>query len=59
MTTQNRLSAIGLATVLLGAFVAIADFFIVNVALPTIDADLHPSAAMYQLWAERIANAIP
>ncbi len=34
---------------LLGAFVAIADFFIVNVALPTIDADLHPSAAMLQL----------
>ena len=49
MTTQNRLSAIGLATVLLGAFVAIADFFIVNVALPTIDADLHPTAAMLQL----------
>lgn len=49
MNTQNRLSSIGLATVLLGAFVAIADFFIVNVALPTIDADLHPTAAMLQL----------
>ena len=46
---QNRLTPIGLATVLLGAVIAIADFFIVNVALPTIDADLHPSAAMLQL----------
>jgi hypothetical protein len=46
---QNRLTPIGLATVLLGAFIAIADFFIVNVALPTIDADLQPSAAMLQL----------
>jgi len=49
MNHQNRLSPLGLATVLLGAFVAIADFFIVNVALPTIQADLHPSAAALQL----------
>ena len=34
---------------LLGAFLSIADFFIVNVALPTIDADLHPSPATLQL----------
>ena len=34
---------------LLGAFLAIADFFIVNVALPTIAADLHPSTATLQL----------
>ncbi|HEY3765016.1 MAG TPA: MFS transporter [Gaiellales bacterium] len=50
MDTQNRLSPIGLATVLLGAFLAIADFFIVNVALPTMDTDLHPTAAMLQLF---------
>jgi MFS family permease len=49
MDTQNRLSTIGLATVLLGAFLAIADFFIVNVALPTIATDLHPSTATLQL----------
>ena len=49
MNAHTRLSPIGLATVLLGAFLAIADFFIVNVALPTIDADLHPSAALLQL----------
>ena len=49
MNDQNTLSPVGLATVLLGAFLAIADVFIVNVALPTIDADLHPSAATLQL----------
>jgi EmrB/QacA subfamily drug resistance transporter len=49
MTAQTRLSRLGLATVLLGAFLSIADFFIVNVALPTIDADLHASAATLEL----------
>jgi MFS family permease len=49
MNEQSTLSPIGLATVLLGAFLAIADFFIVNVALPTISADLHPSSAELQL----------
>jgi EmrB/QacA subfamily drug resistance transporter len=49
MNDQHTLSPVGLATVLLGAFLAIADVFIVNVALPTIDADLHPSAATLQL----------
>ena len=45
MTPQNTLSRLGLATVLLGAFLSIADFFIVNVALPTIDTRLHASPA--------------
>jgi EmrB/QacA subfamily drug resistance transporter len=43
------LSRLGLATVLLGAFLSIADFFIVNVALPTIDSRLHASAATLEL----------
>ena len=49
MPTQTTLSRLGLATVLLGAFLSIADFFIVNVALPTIDRDLHTSPATLEL----------
>jgi len=49
MPPQTTLSRIGLATVLLGAFLSIADFFIVNVALPTIDSRLHASAATLEL----------
>jgi MFS family permease len=49
MGSQSGLSRIGLATILLGAFLSIADFFIVNVALPTIDVSLHPSAATLEL----------
>jgi MFS family permease len=43
------LSAIGLATVLLGVFLPQTDMFIVNVALPTIEADLHMSEPMLEL----------
>src|SRR5439155_15661568 len=46
---QTALSRLGLPTVLLGAFLSIADFFIVNVALPTIDTDLHASPATLEL----------
>jgi EmrB/QacA subfamily drug resistance transporter len=35
--------------VLLGVFLPMTDFFIVNVALPTIDRDLHASSGMLQL----------
>jgi EmrB/QacA subfamily drug resistance transporter len=49
MTSENTLSRIGLATVLMGAFLSIADFFIVNVALPTIDSRLHASPATLEL----------
>jgi len=49
MAPRTSLSSIGLATVLLGAFLSIADFFIVNVALPTIGADLHASPATLEL----------
>ncbi|MFF0144543.1 MFS transporter [Amycolatopsis sulphurea] len=43
------LTQAGLVTVLLGAALPIIDFFIVNVALPTIDADLHASTATLEL----------
>ena len=49
MNPRASLSNIGLATVLLGAFLSIADFFIVNVALPTIDSELHASPATLEL----------
>ena len=39
----------GLVAVLLGTFLPMTDFFIVNVALPTIDTDLHASPGMLQL----------
>ncbi|TNC27348.1 MFS transporter [Amycolatopsis alkalitolerans] len=44
----RSLSRAGLGTVLLGAALAPIDMFIVNVALPTIDADLHASTATLQ-----------
>src|SRR5580693_3917257 len=43
------LTTFGLITVLIGVFLPMTDFFIVNVALPTIDRDLHASAGMLQL----------
>jgi len=43
------LSPLGLITVLVGVFLPVTDFFIVNVALPTIDRDLKASAGMLQL----------
>src|SRR5215471_18177318 len=49
MPPRTTLTNLGLATVLLGAFLSIADFFIVNVALPTIDSDLHASPATLEL----------
>jgi MFS family permease len=43
------LHPVGVLVLLAGAFLPIADFFIVNVALPTIDASLHASAATLEL----------
>jgi MFS family permease len=48
-TTANGLTALGLLTVLIGAALPLIDFFIVNVALPTIDTDLHASDATLEL----------
>ena len=49
MAPRSELSRLGLATILVGAFLSIADFFIVNVALPTITSDLHTSSATLEL----------
>lgn len=43
------LTPVGLVTVLLGAALPTVDFFIVNVALPTIEHTLHASATMLEL----------
>ena len=43
------LSAAGLATLLLGVFLPMVDFFIVNVALPTMARDLNASSAVLEL----------
>jgi MFS family permease len=45
----TQLRGLGIAVLLLGAFLPIVDFFVVNVALPTIDTTLHASAPMLEL----------
>ncbi|GGO80672.1 MFS transporter [Wenjunlia tyrosinilytica] len=44
-----RLGPLGLLTVLLGAALPMLDFFIVNVALPTIDRDLNAGPAVLEM----------
>jgi MFS family permease len=45
----HELHALGVLVLLAGAFLPITDFFITNVALPSIDASLHASAASLEL----------
>jgi MFS family permease len=45
----DQLGPIGLIVLLCGAFLPLLDFFIVNVALPTMDSTLHASAPMLEL----------
>ncbi len=45
----SLLTPLGLLTVLLGAALPLIDFFIVNVALPTIDQDLRAGPAMLEM----------
>lgn len=52
-----ELTGAGLAVVLVGVLLAMIDFFIVNVALPTIDADLHASQALLELVVSGYATA--
>jgi len=47
--TAPVLTALGLFTVLVGAALPLIDFFIVNVALPTIDRDLNAGPAILEL----------
>jgi EmrB/QacA subfamily drug resistance transporter len=51
------LSGIGLTIVLVGVLLPMLDFFIVNVALPTIDADLQASQPMLELVVSGYATA--
>ena len=48
-TPATSLGPIGLLVLLCGGFLPILDFFIVNVALPTMDSTLHASAPMLEL----------
>src|SRR6266536_2996078 len=48
-TPTTTLSPVGLLVLLCGGFLPILDFFIVNVALPTMDSTLHASAPMLEL----------
>src|SRR5204862_3636273 len=48
---------LALAVVLIGAYLAIVDFFIVNVALPSMQTDLHASSAALELVVAGYATA--
>jgi MFS family permease len=56
-TAPPALSPIALATVLVGVLLAMIDFFIVNVALPTMAIDLHASTAVLELVVAGYATA--
>jgi MFS family permease len=49
MARAGELHPFGVLVLLAGAFLPIADFFVVNVALPTIDKDLHASPGSLEL----------
>ena len=49
MAKAGGLHPLGVLALLAGAFLPIADFFIVNVALPTIDRTMHASAPTLEL----------
>lgn len=52
------LSGLGLFTVLLAAALPLIDFFIVNVALPTIGKDLSASEAVLELVVMRLRSLV-
>src|SRR5580698_1102406 len=53
----TALTGTGLAIVLVGVLLPMVDFFIVNVALPTIGRDLHASAPLLELVVSAYASA--
>ena len=53
----HTLTAAGLAVILVGVLLPMIDFFIVNVALPTIDADLRASQPLLELVVSGYATA--
>lgn len=54
---RGELTGTGLAVVLVGVLLPMLDFFIVNVALPTIDRDLHASQPLLELVVSGYATA--
>ncbi len=53
----QALTAAGLTVILVGVLLPMIDFFIVNVALPTIDRDLHASQSLLELVVSGYATA--
>jgi EmrB/QacA subfamily drug resistance transporter len=53
----HTLTTAGLFVILVGVLLPMVDFFIVNVALPTIDADLHASQPLLELVVSGYATA--
>ena len=53
----HNLTAAGLAVILVGVLLPMIDFFIVNVALPTIDRDLRASQPLLELVVSGYATA--
>jgi EmrB/QacA subfamily drug resistance transporter len=53
----RTLTAAGLTVILVGVLLPMVDFFIVNVALPTIDADLRASQPLLELVVSGYATA--
>lgn len=53
----RTLTGTGLAVILVGVLLPMIDFFIVNVALPTIDHDLHASQPLLELVVSGYATA--
>ncbi len=51
------LSTAGLVTILVGVLLPLIDFFIVNVALPTMEHDLHATTALLELVVSGYATA--
>ena len=56
-TQPQTLTAAGLAVILVGVLLPMIDFFIVNVALPTIDRDLQASQPLLELVVSGYATA--
>src|SRR5690242_21948396 len=54
---MNQLSRLGLVTLLSGVFLAMTDFFVVNVALADIGRDLHASTSSLELVVAGYAAA--
>jgi MFS family permease len=54
---SRELTGAGLTVILVGVLLPMLDFFIVNVALPTIDRDLHASQPLLELVVSGYATA--